>query len=257
MSGGEDGKRDVTVQFRRGKTQKWLPLSSAHATLVTATEDSGDASGFVLYSFSRTGLSKEMGKPKRRGLAVAISIVAVVAALVHLRHPDWAIDGKTVALLVIAILPWLGSIFESVELPGGWKVRYRDLKNAEIEAEKIGLVSPLQTKSEPAYLSIAEQDPNLALAGLRIELEKRLRGIANAKGLDSGRLSFGQLLRRLSETQAISEQERSVLADLSGLLNNAVHGAKVEPRAMEWAIEVGPQILAALDDRLRNTETSK
>src|ERR1035441_2316540 len=100
---------------------------------------------FRLSSFSRTGLSKEMGKPKRRGLAVAISIVAVVAALVHLRHPDWAIDGKTVALLVIAILPWLGSIFESVELPGGWKVRYRDLKNAEIEAEKIGLVSPLQT----------------------------------------------------------------------------------------------------------------
>jgi len=38
--------------------------------------------------------------------------------------------------------------------------------------------------------------------------------------------------------------------DLVGLLNNAVHGAKVDHRAATWAIETGPRLLRALDQKL-------
>ena len=48
----------------------------------------------------------------------------------------------------------------------------------------------------------------------------------------------------------MTEHERSVLADMVGLLNNAVHGAKVDHRAASWAIDVGPRLLKALDERI-------
>jgi hypothetical protein len=69
------------------------------------------------------------------------------------------------ALVPIAVLPWLGSIFTKVELPGGLKVEYKDLEKVRAEAEKAGLlVTPSAPKELPAYAVIAEQDPNLALA---------------------------------------------------------------------------------------------
>lgn len=35
-----------------------------------------------------------------------------------------------------------------------------------------------------------------------------------------------------------------------GLLNSAIHGAKVDDRAVDWALDVGPRLLEALDEKL-------
>jgi hypothetical protein len=184
-------------------------------------------------------------------ISISISFAALALAGLHLAFPSWAIDAKTLVLIVIAILPWLGTVFESLEFPGGWKVKYRELKETEEKARKAGLLDAPPEKTIPSYITIADQDPNLALAGLRIEIEKRLRAIAESNGIDSRRLGLGQLLRKLSEAQAISHNERSVLSDMTSLLNNAAHGAQVEDRAAEWAIDVGSKLLATLDERIR------
>ncbi len=183
-------------------------------------------------------------------ISISISSVAVVLAGLHLAFPSWAVDVKTLVLVGIAILPWLGTVFESLELPGGWKVKYRDLKEAEEKAKSAGLLDSSPEAVAPSYMAIADRDPNLALAGLRIEIEKRLRKIADTKGIDSQRLGMGQLLRKLSDAQAISPNQRSVLSDMTSLLNNAAHGAEVDDRAAEWAINVGPKLLATLDQRV-------
>jgi hypothetical protein len=89
-------------------------------------------------------------------------------------------------------MPWLGSILRSLELSGGWKVEYNDLKKVEADAQSAGLLAVPAEKTElPAYAAIAEQDPNLALAGLRIEIEKRLRRLATNAGIDSARAGIG------------------------------------------------------------------
>ncbi len=103
-------------------------------------------------------------------------------------------------------------------------------------------------------MSVAQEDPNLALAGLRIEIERRLGAIARARGLDDRRSSVGQLLRQLASVGAISQAEVSVLNDLVIVLNRAVHGAEVEPRAAQWATEIGPSLLAALDELARKPQ---
>ena len=55
---------------------------------------------------------------KGHALHITVSIVAVLLAVGHLAFPAARIDAVTLALLVVAILPWLGSVFRSVELPG-------------------------------------------------------------------------------------------------------------------------------------------
>ena len=107
------------------------------------------------------------------------------------------IDIVTLGLVVVAALPWLSAILESAKFPGGWEVKFRDLQKA---AAQVTGAADAQTVTipEPAYLAIAAQDPNLALVGLRIEIEKRLRELAAKHGI-SDRQPIRQILMNCVE----------------------------------------------------------
>lgn len=188
---------------------------------------------------------------KRMRASVIISVVVGLFLLAHLFVSRVEVDPIAIILLVLVIAPWLAPILKSVELPGGVKIEFKDLEKIRESAAEAGLLKmPLEKKEELAYVSIADQDPNLALAGLRIEIERRLRAIAEAYGINIERKSIRQVLRQLSIGEAISQGQATVLNDLVVVLNEAVHGAEVDPRVTEWAIEVGPSFLAVLDERL-------
>jgi len=186
-----------------------------------------------------------------RPIKLTITTGALVLAAVRLVWPDLALDGVTAALLAIAVLPWLGPVFKSVRLPGGLEVEYQDLEKIEERARVTGLLAgePQTVQRTYTFQSIGATDPNLALAGLRIELERRLIRLAESRGVPVPRVGLNQVLRLLNERELINGQERAVLSDLAGLLNAAVHGASAEPSAAQWALDIGPQILGALDRR--------
>jgi len=187
-------------------------------------------------------------------LRFAVSIGALVLAIVHLTMPAIKVDAVTVALLVIAVLPWLAPLVKSVELPGGLKIELQDLKQVESRANTAGLLAVEASPAEDArftFEAVAAQDPNLALAGLRIEIEKRLQTLAHAYQLDAGRpMGVGQLLRTLTKAEVLTGEERAVLSDMTNMLNAAVHGADVGSDAAQWAIGVGPRLLTSLDERI-------
>ncbi|MFD7505211.1 hypothetical protein [Streptomyces sp. NPDC059850] len=83
---------------------------------------------------SERGERGERNRAWRRHLvAGAVSVLALGVAVAHLVKPDLKIDNVTVALLVIAIVPWLRTLFTSIELPGGLRVEFRDVEQ-RIEA---------------------------------------------------------------------------------------------------------------------------
>jgi hypothetical protein len=178
----------------------------------------------------------------------------------HLVLPSLAVDAITLALLVIAVLPWVAPLVKSVELPGGLKLELRDLERATARADTAGLLAaePSSVEQEFSFEAVAARDPNLALAGLRIEIERRLTLLARAHRLQLGRLrGVGQLLQTLTSASVLRSDEQSVLADMIGLLNAAVHGADVDQRAAEWALDVGPRLLTALDQRIAAAAATK
>lgn len=185
-----------------------------------------------------------------------VTLLALAIAFVHLIWPAIQIDTITLMLLIVALLPWLSSLFKSIELPGGLKIQYKDLEKIEERARNTGLLTEETTKGKEDYSfqTVASTDPNLALAGLRIELEKRLFKLAESYDLQPNRRSLSTLLTDLNGHQLIGGAERGLLSDLTALLNSAVHGAVVDASAAEWALDIGPRILKALDERAASGE---
>jgi hypothetical protein len=58
---------------------------------------------------------------------VAKFIVTAVPLLVLVLHLSGRtkLDGPSVVLVFIALLPWLASIISRAELPGGWKLEFQ------------------------------------------------------------------------------------------------------------------------------------
>lgn len=191
-------------------------------------------------------------KNQRKVIQFSITGVAIVLAIVHLKFPDLKIDLITILLLVISILPWLSPLFKSIELPGGLKVEFSELKNAEAKAKKAGLIkdTPLDKEVKYSFLKVVSIDPNLALTGLRIEIEKALIQICEKHNIPAERQGVGQLMRILSERQIINRQENAALLDMLSTLNRAAHGHGYDERIGDWAIEFGPKLLETLNEKI-------
>ncbi len=67
---------------------------------------------------------------KLRTIQIVITFCAIAVALLHALFPSIQIDAITVTLIGIAVIPWLGTLFKSVELPGGVKIEYHELEKA-------------------------------------------------------------------------------------------------------------------------------
>jgi hypothetical protein len=181
--------------------------------------------------------------------AGCISLFCVTAAIAHALDPSINIDSATMILIGIALLPWLGIFFRSIELPGGIRVEYDDVKQVENKAREAGLLPAKEMNapiSYPVYERIAVEDPNLALAGLRIEIEKELNALATRHGIDINIQSALSLTKELAKQNVIGADSYLAIGDLLRLLNKAVHGAKVDYKTVTEALKTGSQILQAL-----------
>jgi hypothetical protein len=73
--------------------------------------------------------TERMAKAFFLGLPVKIcvSLLALAALFVHVFMKNDRVDSTAALLLVIAALPWLAELLNTLELPGGWKVSFRDI----------------------------------------------------------------------------------------------------------------------------------
>ena len=92
-------------------------------------------------------------------LKISITTTAVLLIIIRLIWPK--IDSVTIGLLILAVLPWLSSLIESVELPGIGKVNLRNVQDAD---KKITGNTPIPTDQpirKPSYLAIEDRESNL------------------------------------------------------------------------------------------------
>ena len=66
--------------------------------------------------------------------SVVLSLTAAGFLVWHVLDPAKKVDGWAITLIVIGFLPWLRTIFETVEFPGGGSVTWRKQVEADIEA---------------------------------------------------------------------------------------------------------------------------
>lgn len=57
------------------------------------------------------------------------SAAAIALLVLRLRYPSVVpSDAVSFGLLILAFLPWASSLIKAAELPGGWKIEFRELK---------------------------------------------------------------------------------------------------------------------------------
>lgn len=194
---------------------------------------------------------------ERRLVQILVTVVALCGAVAHLYWPEAKIDAVTLALIILAALPWVAVLFEEIELPGGWKFKVAELRESEQRAVQVGLLDegapPIVPGHEYSFQMVADEDPNLALAGLRIEIERKLNELVESTGLRSGstspRVNVGRALKVLGNAGILTHDQSSVLLDIIGILNSAVHGAKVDQQSARRALDVGSRLLTSLDKK--------
>ena len=150
----------------------------------------------------------------------------------------------------------LAKSLQKIKLPGGteldWQKKVREVEEAagKVEAlpkprpaterpdeiyELSRRVSTLDLFSSPSnydfnyYRQLADQDPNLALAGLRMELERMLQNMALVCGVkfDKRRTSPGNFSRLLKTEGVLEDEEYRLIRSIVDVANAALHGQDV------------------------------
>lgn len=199
---------------------------------------------------------KKCTEHKQKILQILISFIAISFLVVHLIWPELKVDSITIALFIISIVPWLLPLFKTLEFPGGWKIEFQDVKDAVEKGDKAGLIgaNDKNTKSKHIFLEIADRDTNLGLAGLRIEIEKRIIQIAEINNIQNQRRGLTQLLRELNSNGILTSNEYAALVDITTLLNRAIHGESISQDTAKYAIEYGINLLDGLDNKIIRKE---
>lgn len=181
-----------------------------------------------------------------------ISLICLVFILLHMFYPKITIDNITIIALILGFIPWLSDLFKEIEMPGGWKIKFNDQKRLEKQFSDIGLdvESTVTDGNKYSFQYVGKTDMNLALAGLRIEIEKKLIEIAEKNDIGTKMRGIGKLIGVLYERNLIGFEEKSLINDMIGMLNSAVHGKNIDKDSFDWTIEYGVRLLSALEKRI-------
>ncbi|MHB0790179.1 hypothetical protein [Bradyrhizobium sp. 5.13L] len=112
---------------------------------------------------------------------------------------------------------------------------------------------PAQLQQElPTVEDFAREFPLMSVVKLRIEIERAVRTLATAKGVEPGHpTGIGNMLRDLNR-RGLAPASTARFLDTLRVMNEASHGVDVDSEAAARAVEVGTAFLAELIEHGRN-----
>lgn len=113
------------------------------------------------------------------------------------------------------------------------------LTEANARMLKLGLRPSPSGLDMSYYQVLATQDPNLALAGLRIEIDVLARNLAkgfNVQHADT--LTGARLMQKLRGSNAITDEQLQLTMKVLRLCNAAIHGTPVSQEDAESVIDI-------------------
>ncbi len=183
---------------------------------------------------------------------LSLSILFLVIVVTRILFPLINIDSISVALLTLALVPWLGSLFDSIEFPGGLKFGYKK----ELEEVKKGIAeSQVVSEEEPIkkpfikYFPDSNDEPMMKIAWYRKELEYRLKKLTTATNVPH--TSSTKLASDLVVKKVIPINQFGLIEDVLAVMNNVVHGNEVDVDTYDWVINTMPSVLKGLDNLIK------
>jgi hypothetical protein len=197
--------------------------------------------------------------------STVISLLTLILIALHALFPTQGIDSTTAVFLVILIAPWLFPFVRKISLPGGGGVETRDIEKIEAVSGKVSekrrLRIPSREQSLSAYprtlsLDVLDEDPNLALASLRMNLEQSVRRVLRGVKDTPRNMRYSSLramVDYLHQREILSSELQEAIMSISNVGNRAIHQTDVDRATASRVIEASIPILDVLADIARSS----
>lgn len=194
--------------------------------------------------------------PKRttpRLLRVTQVLVMLATAFLFGAHVvKWdaiQVDAVTLALLGFLIVIPLAELIRKIKL-GEFEAEIGREEIAKVQAQAATELPPTSVDAistfEERIRALLGEDPRLAMAKVRIELEESLKRLYAAEAQsepDWRRLSLSRLVDNLIRKEVLSPSLASALREVIALANRAVHGERVESADAEQLAVLGVRLI--------------
>jgi len=185
-----------------------------------------------------------------------IVIIGIALIAVHGFRPDlFKVDVFTILILFILSIPFVAPYLRKAKLPGvefefKEEIREaRELVKLSVEqaekAESAGRkkILPFETFKLSAARELLDSDPVLALAALRIEIEKRLRSVADFLNLPTRyKWSIPKLIETLRKKDLLYFEQITALQKIIYMCNKAIHGFLVSNENAREIIDLAEEL---------------
>lgn len=164
------------------------------------------------------------------------------------------IDSTSILLLLIILIsPFIASVrkikygdFEAeIDPKEIQKIKAEAEKNVEFKESDNEMGSEIYATTE-SIRELASSDPVIALAKVRIELEKVLNRLAKIAEIEVKKLGLGILVKTLSNHEVISPSIGKSLTEVIGICNRAVHGEAISEESANTIISLGIELIEDL-----------
>ncbi len=166
--------------------------------------------------------------------------------------PDiFKINVYTIIVFFILAIPSVASYLKEATFPGA-KFIFKDeiketkklVKESKDEAE-IEKKWPLlfETFNLSSAKELLESDPVVALAALRIEIEKKLRNAVHFLDIPvKGRMILPKIIKALEEKNTLNHRQIKALKKILDMCNQAIHGVDVTNEEAEQIIDLADEL---------------
>lgn len=188
---------------------------------------------------------------------IAFSIAFVLLVDHSFKIVNLNVDTTSILLLAVMLVsPFIAAIK---------KVKFGDFE-AEIDIDEIRKIKSETEKTlnenkeeredreerpeiyatNDAIKALAESDPVIALAKIRIELEKVLSQLARFNSVKVSGYALGALVNKLTNQEIISHDLGKSLREVIALCNRAIHGESISEEGARAIVDVGVELLEEL-----------
>ena len=126
----------------------------------------------------------------------------------------------------------------------------KEIQRIKSEAEKNIDFGPSEEDEQPeinkvtsTISELSETDQVLALAKIRIEIEKILQKIAKTSSIEIKRPTLGFLVKKLTNQEVISSWVANSLREVIEICNRAIHGEAITEDGAQTIINLGVELI--------------
>ncbi|MDM8546809.1 hypothetical protein QUF61_09980 [Candidatus Venteria ishoeyi] len=162
-----------------------------------------------------------------------------------------SVDSTSILLLIIILIsPFIASIRKIKYGDFEAEIDPKEVQKIKSDIEKISESKDDEEESRPEIYAatdsireLAESDPVIALAKIRIELEKVLKKLVRVSGIEIKRPTIGMLVRSLSSHEIVSPNMGKSLSEVISICNRAIHGEAISEDSANTIVSLGIDLL--------------